>query len=139
MLVSPEPFLAILSQMPPDSPWFSSSQASKSAGVAKSRIGSSSPTARDPPSSVAERVRQQIDLLGIVGGGAEDQLAAAGLGEGGDVLAHGLRVLGGAAGDEAGDLLAQPAVVVGQVGVGVRLGVVAEREVSQAHQPRLAL
>ena len=49
-----------------------------------------------------------------------------------------LGVLGGRAGDHLGGLLAEPGVVV-QVALGVLLGAVAEREVGEPDEPRLAL
>src|SRR5258708_37203888 len=107
MLTSPEPFLAIFSQKPSESAWFCSSQASKSGGAAKSRIGNSSAIERLVASAI-ERLGQEIHLLRVAGAGAEDQLAATGGLEGGDVLANGLGILGGAARDVASDLPTEP-------------------------------
>src|SRR4051794_34222275 len=69
----------------------------------------------------------------------EDQLVAADALEGLQVALHGLGVLGRRVGDEVGGVLAEPGVVVGEVGLGVGLGVIAKREVGEAGEPRLAL
>src|SRR6185295_529889 len=61
----------------------------------------------------------------------EEELLAACLGEGRDCPLHRLVVLGGGVNDEVGDVLAEPGVVVGEVGLGILLGPVAEGEVGE--------
>jgi hypothetical protein len=67
----------------------------------------------------ARGVGEQVDLLRVAGAREEEELLAAGVLEGGEVLLDGLGVLRGGAGDEVGGVLAEPGVIVGQVGPGV--------------------
>ena len=84
------------------------------------------------------RVGEQVHLLRIGRAREQDQLVAAGVGEALDVAAHGIGVLRGARRDRP-RVFPEEVVVVLEIGVGVRLGVVAEREVGERHRPGLAL
>jgi hypothetical protein len=93
------------------------------------------PRQRSKPHHVGE----QVDLVGIGGGREEDQLIAAGRLVGRDFALDRLRILGRAGDEELGDLLAEPAVVVGQVGTRLLLGAIAKGEVGERHRPWLPL
>src|SRR5215212_5810953 len=84
-------------------------------------------------------VRQKADLLGVARAWEQDQLVEARALERRHVSLHRVWVLGCAARDHPGHLLAQPGVVVAQVPLGVLLRVVSEREVPEGHLPRLAI
>src|SRR5262245_57256289 len=90
-------------------------------------------------SGLEDGVGQQVDLADVCRGGEVDQLVGAGLGEPVPVLDGHLGAHDRAAGDPARQLVAEEAVVVAEIAVGVLLGGVAEREVAQGNQPRLVV
>src|SRR5215211_770509 len=79
---------------------------------------------------------ERVDLLGIRGGGEEDELVAAGLLERALALAHLVLALGGA-GDGEVRVLGRERVVVADRAARLCLGVRVEREVAERHRTRL--